>query len=99
MSKILFAMAAAALVLCAPVLSLAAQKPPHVGSVALVIASPLGDDAAAVAARAGVPEVGPVRSGFGVFVEVTSADSVDRLRTSGALFVVQGEALLALCAR
>ncbi|WP_323769256.1 hypothetical protein [Antarctobacter sp.] len=98
MSELSFSLAAAGLVLCAPMLPLAAKEPPAVGSVALVIASPLGMDAAQIAAHADVPKVGPVRAGLGVFVEITNATSIDRLRASGALFVVPGDALLALCA-
>lgn len=98
MSEFAFSLCAAALVLCAPLLPLVAQKPPAVGSVALVIAAPMGIDAARIAARADVPQVGPVRAGLGVFVEITSAASIDRLHAAGALFVVPGGAILALCA-
>ncbi|WP_417208142.1 hypothetical protein [Antarctobacter sp.] len=98
MSEISFSLAAVGLVLCAPVLPLAAQGQPAVGSVALVIASPLGMGPARIAARANAPQIGPVRAGLAVFVEIPDANGVDRLRAAGALFVVPGETVLALCA-
>lgn len=97
MSEIPFALGACALVLSAPVLSLAAQKPPAVGSVALVIASPFGEGAARIAQRAGAAPIGPTRAYSGVFVDITSSNIRDRLQASGAWFVVPGGALLALC--
>lgn len=97
MSKVVLGLASTLLLAALPALALVVQPGPQAGEVALVLTGPLGADAAGVAAEAGLWEISPERALGGVFVLLETSDDLDRLYAHGALVVLSGEAILALC--
>ncbi|EBA15404.1 hypothetical protein RSK20926_00590 [Roseobacter sp. SK209-2-6] len=98
MQNLFLILGAAAVVLCSPVLLLAAQSRPSEGEVALVIAPPWGESAAVIAAKNGLLEVTPERAPMGALVLLQSPHSIDQLYNQGAWLVVDGKRVLELCA-
>jgi predicted naringenin-chalcone synthase len=98
MSEALFALVAAALVVCAPVLTLVAQQAPQPGETALVITAPWGPGAAEIVTAAQTPRISPVDPPLGALVALGDDQSVQRLYDEGAWLVARGDLLLELCA-
>ncbi|MEL7390480.1 MAG: hypothetical protein AAFN76_11940 [Pseudomonadota bacterium] len=93
----MFLIFAMVVVLASPAVALIVQEKPGGGDVALVVASPWGQDIAALLNGAGMPAIYPQRAPLGAFVVLASDDSVELLMAHGAWMVLRGDRLLDLC--
>lgn len=97
MQSILVIIFATLMAVGSPFLALVVQAPPKVGEVVLVVASPFSTPIEQVLQSSAMLDVLPDRAPVGAFVYLDSQQSYERLFENGALFVVSGERILALC--
>ena len=97
MKPILFVVFATLTVLTSPLLAIAAQGPPAMYGVALVVASPAGQSIGDILKASDMTDAFPGRAPIGAFVVLEDADSLQRLRENGAWFVIDGKRILAFC--
>ncbi len=97
MKAALFFVVTTMIVTASPVLALFSDGQPKVGELALVVASPLGPSIAQILMTSGAQEAYPGRAPIGAFVVLEDASSITSLKNAGAVLVLSGKRISALC--
>jgi len=84
-------------VACAPILTIAAQGAPAVGTVGLVVSNPWNQSAQSIVALSNLQEIGPIQGMYGALVLIETNESIQSLYENGAWFVLDGQKILELC--
>ena len=85
------------IVTASPVLALVTLDRPQAGDLALVVGSPFGASLAQILANSETTDAYPGRAPFGVFVVLENAQTASSLKEAGAVLVLSGKEILALC--
>lgn len=80
-----------------PLLALGTHVADRDDDLVLVLANPFGPPVETIISQANLTEIYPERAPFGGFAAISGPEDAEKLRASGAFFLLSGERILALC--